>query len=60
MNVLKNEEINNININGIQELITPNDLHHKLPTNKKTVEFIKKSRNTIRNILSGEDDRKLN
>tara|TARA_B110000967_G_C18881997_1_gene561609 strand:+ start:1259 stop:2314 length:1056 start_codon:yes stop_codon:yes gene_type:complete len=59
MNILKNEDINNINITGIHELITPNELHNQLPTTNKIVEFVKKSRNTIRNILSGEDDRKL-
>jgi len=57
-NVLKNT-INNINIDAIEELITPNDLHKKLPTNQKIIKFVDKIRNSIRKILSGEDKRKL-
>ena len=58
-NVLKNTSINNINVDAIEELITPNDLHNILPTTKKIISFVEKSRNSIRKILSGEDKRKL-
>ena len=58
-NVLKNTSINNINVDAIEELITPNDLHKKQPTTKKIVAFVEKTRNSIRKILSREDKRKL-
>jgi len=58
-NVLKNTTINNINVDAIEELITPNELHKTQPTNKKIIEFVDKTRTDIRKILSGEDKRKL-
>ena len=49
--------INNVNVKGFQKLITPNELISKIVNNN--IEFVKKSRDTIVNILSGKDKRKL-
>tara|TARA_B100000795_G_scaffold77568_2_gene55356 strand:- start:23 stop:1132 length:1110 start_codon:yes stop_codon:yes gene_type:complete len=58
-NFLKNTKVNDINIENMTELITPNNLHKKLQTTHKIITFVKKTRNDISNILSGKDKRKL-
>jgi len=50
-------ELNDINVKSISPLITPKDLLEIYPP--KYTEFIYKSRQTIRNILNGSDNRKI-
>lgn len=51
--------MNNINIDSINELITPYTLKEQLPITKDIEEFITSSRNQIRDILTRKDNRKI-
>jgi len=53
------ESLNNININKFESLISPNELIKEIPSNNKINQFIKESRQTIKNILNRIDDRLL-
>ena len=48
-----------ININKFESLISPNELIKEIPSNNKINQFIKESRQTIKNILNRIDDRLL-
>jgi 3-deoxy-7-phosphoheptulonate synthase len=48
-----------LNLTSCEELITPNDLKKKLPIHAAESDFISRSRQTIREILSGKDPRLL-
>jgi 3-deoxy-7-phosphoheptulonate synthase len=53
------ESLNNINIKNFEYLISPKDLINEIPNNSKINNFIKKSRQTIKNILNRIDNRLL-
>lgn len=53
------ESLNNINIKNFEYLISPNELIKEIPNNNKIKNFIKNSRQTIKNILNKIDDRLL-
>jgi 3-deoxy-7-phosphoheptulonate synthase len=53
------DRVNNLNIVSQQVLVTPLELKLKLPMPEQTTKFVADSRQTIANILSRKDKRKL-
>ena len=52
-------KIENININSIDKLITPNELKKKIPSDSNLETFVLNTRNQIDDILYGRDTRKI-
>ncbi|WP_444995130.1 3-deoxy-7-phosphoheptulonate synthase [Aliikangiella sp. IMCC44359] len=53
------KKINNINIKSESVIITPDNIKKDYPLPQKSIDFVAQSRDTIANILSGKDNRKL-
>ncbi len=51
--------LENININRLEHLLSPNELKSTLPTNKTISKTVLKARNIIKDILAGKDKRLL-
>ena len=51
--------VNNVNVEKISKLITPEKLKIHLPISKKILEFVKKTRDEIKNIMKGKSSRKI-
>lgn len=49
----------NVNVESIRKLLTPRQLKEILPNNPGNISFVENSRQTIENILSGLDKRKI-
>lgn len=49
--------MSNINISSSKTLILPSEIYDELPASNETLEFVEKSRTSVRNILSGKDQR---
>jgi 3-deoxy-7-phosphoheptulonate synthase len=54
---MNNDQVDNLNIDNLSVLITPQGLKDKLPLTDKAVESITEGRRVIRNILDGSDKR---
>ena len=54
------QKVNNLNVNSISPLITPEELKEKIvPVSNKILDFVLNTRNQIKDILNGNDKRKL-
>ena len=53
------QSISDVNIKRMRPLFSPDDLHEKLPASDDAIATVKKGRDSIKNILSGTDDRLL-
>lgn len=51
--------VKNVNVESIRKLLTPRQLKELLPNNDENISFVENSRQTIKNILSGSDKRKI-
>lgn len=51
--------VKNINVESIRKLLTPRQLKEILPNTASNISFVETSRQTIKNILSGLDKRKI-
>ena len=47
-------EINNLNVDKISKLITPEKLKQNLPISNKILKFVKETRDEIKDILNGD------
>lgn len=56
-NTLTQSDIDDVNVQSIQTLITPAELKTELPLNQAAYETVLKGRSTIRDILDGNDKR---
>lgn len=54
---MNNDQVDNLNIDNLSVLITPQGLKDKLPLTHKAIESITEGRQIIRNILDGTDKR---
>ena len=54
-----NKLVKNVNVNSIKKLITPNELKFTLPNTTQNLSFVSQSREIIKNILNGNDTRKI-
>lgn len=56
---MKDRNIENINIGTEQPILTPNELKSIYPLSEKMVETVSSGQQTVKNILNGDDKRKL-
>lgn len=56
-NTLTQSDIDDVNVQSIQTLITPAELKTELPLNQAAYETVLKGRSTVRDILDGNDKR---
>ena len=49
--------IENINVRGIEQIISPNDLKREQPTSEAAAKTVVEAREAVKQILAGEDPR---
>ncbi|MCC9608896.1 3-deoxy-7-phosphoheptulonate synthase [Blastopirellula sp. JC732] len=52
-------QTDNVNVRSIEKLVSPREIKQEIPVTEETQDFIFESREQIKRILSGEDDRML-